>query len=424
MITTGQYFGASGITDEKPREYSAVVSTSDTRLLSLNKEKFFTLVKDRQSLKRLAAHIMQKEVTRENRTMNYVNINTYYGGFPDHVRSPPIPILPELSPKNWPELNSFKSADSISPNKGLKSILTPTRPHLLPSLIQNNNSSENTPKSKPNKKLTRTQTSSSPPPSFFKPVESNGLERFKILNFEQKSLLQKKSEFNQSYAKLQRKLTKMLDAKEEEEEAAATNFIDMSGQGQVDQENDCNYELNFIKKGDNSPSRLQALAVETVESNYSVTEENSPWLPSPKQGVVSPHRRKIKSHLHESLKYKLIKKLGIDKLYQSQTENSEIEPTHASFQSEIPRSPSVIKFQVVGTTNVQSPRSSTNSGILKKMQNRSVNFNSISSEVSRSSFHSQNRSQIGSNNGSRIAEKKASKSIYGKIHQIIGSNKE
>jgi len=35
---TGQYFGASGITDEKPREYSAVVSVSDTRLLSLHKE--------------------------------------------------------------------------------------------------------------------------------------------------------------------------------------------------------------------------------------------------------------------------------------------------------------------------------------------------------------------------------------------------
>jgi CRP-like cAMP-binding protein len=38
VITTGQYFGASGITDEKPREYSAVVSVSDTRLLSLNKD--------------------------------------------------------------------------------------------------------------------------------------------------------------------------------------------------------------------------------------------------------------------------------------------------------------------------------------------------------------------------------------------------
>ena len=37
-ITAGQYFGASGITDDKPREYSAIVSVSETRLLSLEKE--------------------------------------------------------------------------------------------------------------------------------------------------------------------------------------------------------------------------------------------------------------------------------------------------------------------------------------------------------------------------------------------------
>lgn len=378
-------------------------------------------MKDRQSLKRLAAHIMQKEVSRENRTMNYVNINTYYGSFADHDKSPPIPILPELSPKNWPDLNSFKNADTVSPHKGLKFILTPTRPKLLPSL--SHNSSEITPKSKSTKKLTRNQTSSSPPPSIYK-SEADEFERFKILNFEQKSLLQKKSEFNQSYAKLQRKLTKMLDAKDQE---AATNFFDASEQGQVDQEDDCSYELNFVRNGKtsqgHSPLGLQTLVAETVESNYSATEENSHWLPSPNKALVSPHRRKIRSHLHESLKYKLIKKLGIDKLYQSQTESSEILPTQGSFQSEIPQSPTVIKFKAVGPNNVQSPRSSTNSGILKKMQNRSFNFNSASSEVSRLSFHSQNRSQIGSNNGSRIVEKKASKSIYGKIHQIIGSNK-
>jgi len=53
-------------------------------------------------------------------------------------------------------------------------------------------------------------------------------------------------------------------------------------------------------------------------------------------------------------------------------------------------------------------------------------MNPPSLEASRSSFFSQNKSQVETNPPNppnRIIEKKASKSIYGRIHKIIGNNK-
>ena len=360
--------------------------------------------------------------------MNYVNIINYYGKFSDVDKPSPIPILPELSPKNWREFNSFKSPDMSPPNKTLKAILSPPRHQRLPAIT----SGENTPSKK---RMSRHQTSTSPKSNNYsinlkKSESNNGLEKFKILSFEQKSLLQKKTELNHSYAKLQRKLTRLIEAKEEEE---GINNLDVSGGvggTTVDQEEDFDYELNFIKgktSQNNSPLRLNTLAADSVYSDYVATEESSP-LKSNGESVTSPYRRKIKSHLHESLKYKLIKKLGIDKLYHNQTETSDILQKQASFLNEskdiLPRSPTAIKLQGYGSFYTPSPRASASSGILKKMQNRSVNINNTPSfEASRLSFHSQSQSQVGLTPTPlpKPMEKKASKSIYGRIHKIIGT---
>ena len=217
----------------------------------------------------------------------------------------------EPSPKKWEELNS----EQDSKQKTLFSSFTDK--------VSHNISFESRHKSFILKKNSKD--------TLFKAERSKKEEKFKILNFQQKSLIQKKSEFDRSYAKLQKKLIKTLDEKEIEEREVKQIF-DSSG---YEGHDDC---LNFTKKGlwplNQSLSKITALNLESLDNSPSAwnTSKSRDLFDFNKIDLImnQKHSFEKKSPLHKDLKYRLIKKLGIDKLFhQREGENnkSQASPT-------------------------------------------------------------------------------------------------
>lgn len=365
-------------------------------------------MQDKESLNKLATHIQQKEVWREKQTTNFVNIATRYENLTEIDDSPKnFGFSLETSPKNF--------IDGISPKASKQKLL-------LSSIGNNQNETFSFEKS--HKKISwknvlnvngQGPSESNSNQVGLKNIKPKKEEKLKILNFQQKSLIQKKADFDKSYAKLQKKLTRTLDEKEAEERELHLDYnldeiydecLNFTGKGlrPLNQSLSKINVLNFnIQSGESSP-----LNWNTSKSKEYVDEIK------PEPFVNQTNAIGKRSLMHRDLKYRLIKKLGIDKLFTHNNLEESKSPHILSIDSKdtIKHNNNFKIFQTPRDSKIMLEKLQYEKGLdtktqLKENKNSKLNF-------------STNDSFIKENNDEN-SPLKASRSIYQKILRFTGN---
>jgi len=76
ILLPGDYFGDSGFLEFKPREYTAVICSTEAVLITISRKNFMTFIKDEQTIEILKEHSNKKNKWHEELQSNFDNVYT------------------------------------------------------------------------------------------------------------------------------------------------------------------------------------------------------------------------------------------------------------------------------------------------------------------------------------------------------------
>ena len=391
---------------------------------------------------------------RESHANNYVNINSLYTSDYEGEKtikdSKLVTVLPNRSSMQWKDIYSLPvSPSSKLTNKKLSQLLERTSSTKGRPTNHTSNKSHTIHKES---SFSRKIASPSPPPGnqgntlTLKRSESKDRERFQILSFEQKSPLKRKSELEATYSRFQKRLDRILtrqqsDLKQQEQLSQPENqeYSELNNQLQLEKlkkavrDDDCleDFSLNFTRNGlpihSQASLHLPLLPMEYIEANDSLMVAGYGFKDSKEtKEIESPGINEgLKVNVHDLLKYKLIKKLKIDRLYRDGRKTPE---NYLKIQL------SMNNESIDYGRRMRSPALSTTIQRLNRSQmgQSATKFNKRDNETPESSlsYIIKNNKTLNSQYETSISpminsplKSKSSKMIYSKIQQVIDVHK-
>lgn len=385
-------------------------------------------ISDIRSLDSLIVYVQQKEIWREKIANNFMNINSLYDppqASDAQSRASPASLLPNISPTNK---TRDRSNDSNETQKKIDRMISPSRGSMRPVISFFEKS--------PIKKLTTGFTpitistspmNSTPTPILNKRPGTRESERLQVLSLDQKSSIKKKIEVDVAFTKLQKKLNKLLE-EEEFERMGSQPDEQYSPKHMLPDD----FAFNFTKKGapiiENPANPQSENNVYTDPGTIVKSKEDvnlALVLKKPKGPRESRRSHSIvkTSSKQKGAKFKLIKRVGFEKLVEAAETSSTFLQTYMGFVKDaIESRDNWSTSPPLRIVSRMSPSPSAQQLIKRKeLHQRDVQASSVGFSLTKQKREEsqEKEKEKEKSPGNRVATATVTKRLYGKVQQAM-----